>query len=273
MTEAAQGDPSLTVAAVGAGGLNEFRLPSWAQYAIALVLVVIATFIAYVASPVVPSPGLTLIFVLPVVIAGLAYGLGQSIVATVASVFAFDFFFTQPYFSVRMTDPSDIWAAGLLLLTAEIVSTVAWQSRQYALAAMRSAAQTEELRRLAHALVAGVPQQDFLQAAANTIGRLFEGPALVLSRGGGALRVAAATPGAELSEAEFAAARSISADLDRIRAQTYPHEASRFDMWSVTTRSGVQYVLCANLGPERPANADQLIEIVAGYLVVNAARS
>jgi K+-sensing histidine kinase KdpD len=42
----------------------------------------------------VPAPGLTLIFVLPVVIAGTAFGLGPSVAAIVASVLAFDFFFT-----------------------------------------------------------------------------------------------------------------------------------------------------------------------------------
>lgn len=273
MTEAACGDLSSEAAAEWAGGLDEFRPSSWAQYAIALVLVIIATFIAYVASPVVPSPGLTLIFVLPVVIAGLAYGLAQSVVATLASVFAFDFFFTRPYFSVRMTDPSDIWATGLLLLTAAIVSTVAWQSRQYALEARRSAAQTEELRQLAHTLVAGSPRREFLQATAITIGRLFGGPAVVMSRSAGALLVAATSQGALLSDAEFAAASAITTEKDRIRAQTYPHEVSRYDMWPVSTPGGVEYVLCANLGMERPANADQLIEIIAGYLVANKARS
>lgn len=270
MTEAAQDNRALGTAAKTSVDL---RLAPWAQYAIAIVLVAIATFLAYVASSVVPSPGLTLIFVLPVVIAGLAFGLGQSVVATLASVFAFDFFFTQPYFSVRMTDPSDIWAAGLLLLTAGIVSTVAWQMRQYALEARRSAAQTEELRQLAHALVVGCSRQEFLQAAATTIGRLFEGHAIVLARSADALRIAASTQDAELSDAEFDIARAIISNGDRVRAQTYPHDVSRFDMWPVSTPGGVEYVLCADLGSERPANADQLIEIVAGYLVVNAGRS
>lgn len=273
MDEVPQGDLSFRTANPIPGDRGEFRLPVWAQYAVALVLVAIATFIAYVASSVVPSHGLTLIFVLPVVIAGLAFGLGQSIVATLASVFAFDFFFTQPYFSMRMSDPSDIWAAGLLMLTAGIVSTVAWQSRLHALEARRSAAQTEELRRLAHALVAGASRREFLQEAANTIGRLFDGPAVVLSQCAGALRAVSSAKDENLSEAELDAARSLFADGGRVRAQTYPHEASRFDMWSVSTPRGIEFVLCANLGAERPANADQLIEIVAGDLMVNAARS
>ena len=39
-------------------------------------------------------------------------------------VIAFDFFFTEPYYSLRMTNPSEIWAAVLLFVIMLIVSLI-----------------------------------------------------------------------------------------------------------------------------------------------------
>ena len=38
---------------------------------------------------------------------------------------AFDFIFTEPYYSLTMTNPSEIWAAVLLFVIASIVTSVA----------------------------------------------------------------------------------------------------------------------------------------------------
>jgi K+-sensing histidine kinase KdpD len=270
MAKAVQDGPSFLT------GSAALRLPAMAQYAITLLLVAAAAFLAFVASSVVPAPGLTLIFVLPVVIAGTAFGLGPSVAAIVASVLAFDFFFTQPYLTLRMTDPSEIWAAVLLLITAAIVSTVAWQSRQHALEARRAAAQAEELRLLAHAVIQGAPQPQIIQAAATTLSRIFGAPAAIFSQVNGLLRVEATAGNAELFEAETEAAKGALAASSHMRGQTYPHDQSRFDMWPVATATECQYVLGVDFGRaayERPADADRVVEIVAAYVVTNLARA
>ena len=76
-----------------------------------------------------PLPPLE-IFVLPVVIAATALGWGPSLLAVSTSVLAFDFFFTEPFYSFRIASPSDVWAAALLLVIAAIVSTIAAESRR-----------------------------------------------------------------------------------------------------------------------------------------------
>jgi K+-sensing histidine kinase KdpD len=274
MARSAQNRPSLS--SVGPDSDTEARLPLMAQYAITLLLVAAAAFLAFPASSVVPTPGLTLIFVLPVVIAGSAYGLGPSVAATVASVLAFDFFFTQPYLTLRITDASDIWTAGLLLVTAAIVSTVAWQSRRHALEARRAAAHAEELRLLAHAVIDGGSQAQIVEAATAAVGRMFGAPAVILSDTGGRLRVESTAGDAQLSEAETDAARGALTHGIHMRANTYPYEQSRFDMWPVATSMGCQYVVGVDFGRaayERPSDADRLVEIVTGYVVGNLARA
>jgi K+-sensing histidine kinase KdpD len=266
MSKAAQERPPLK---------RELRLPRWAHYAITIFLVAMATFLAAGVSSAVPAPGLTLVFVLPVVIAGTAYGLGPSLVATVAGVLSFDFFFTQPYLTLRIDDPSEIWAAVLLFITASIVSTVAWQSRIQALEARRAADNGEQLRSLAHAIIHGATQAQIFQAAANTISRMFGGPAAILSEIEGQLRVEALTGSVELSNIELEAAKGALTSDTHLRARMYPFEQSAFDMWPITTSAGDKYVLSVDLNRaenERPADADRLIEIVAGYIVANPAR-
>ena len=274
MAKTAQNGP---LSRTGSGATNgaDVPLPALAQYALTLLLVAAATFLAFIASSVVPAPALTLIFVLPVIIAGALFGLGPSITAIVASVIAFDFFFTQPYFTLRMNDPSEIWAALLLLITAAIVSTVSWQSRQHALNARRAAVQAEELRRLAHAVIGGAPQNQIVEIAAQSLGRIFAAPAAILSRDDGRLRVIATAGDANIAQADIDAAEGALAAGVHVRGQSYPHERSRFDMWPVAPDAQCQYVVALDLErarQDRPAGSNHLIEIVAAYIISNRAR-
>lgn len=245
------------------------ELPVAVHYALTILLVATATLLAYAGSAVVPAPGLTLIFVLPVVIAGTAFGFGPSIAATLIGVLAFDFFFTQPYYTLRMSDPSEIWAALLLLVTAAIVSTVSWQSGQYAAEARRAAAQAEELRRLAQAVVHGDTRGQIEQAAATALSRIFAGPAVILSQTAHGVQIASAAGGAQMSADDLQAAEGALASKVHMRGETFPHTQSKFDMWPVLVAEDRQYVAGVDFGSaeyERPANADRIVEIVAGYL-------
>jgi K+-sensing histidine kinase KdpD len=250
----------------------DFSIPPFAQYGAALLLVVVAAIIALVASRYVPGPGLTLIFVLPVVIAGAWLGWGPSLAATAAGVLVFDFFFTQPYYSLRIEDPAEIWAASLFLITAAIVGAVAWQSRRRAFEARRAAEQAEGLHALAHAIIQGTPE--VAHAAAAALGRIFAAPAAVLSQENGHLIVLANWQGAKLSEADMQAAEDAVAQESPMRGQTYPHDRSKFDVWPVNAGGEGRYALAVDFGQsiyERPANADRLLEIVAAYLALGGA--
>lgn len=276
MAKTAQRALSLRMRSEAGRTERDASLPSLARYALTILLVAAATFLAFIANSVVPAPALTLIFVLPVVIAGTLFGLAPAIAATVASVVAFDFFFTQPYLTLRMNDPSEIWAALLLLITAGIVSTVSWQSRQHALDARRAATQAEELRSLAHAVIEGMPQRQIVEAAAQSLGRIFSAPAAILSRQDGQLRVVATSGDAKVNEADVDSAESALASGVHVRGQTYPHDRSSFDMWPVATGSKCQYVLAVDLAhssQDRPADADRLVEIVAAYIISPHARA
>lgn len=250
-------------------------LPVSLGYGVSLLLVALATLLAFAANQVIAAPNLTLIFVLPVVIAATTLGWGQSVAAIVASVLSFDFFFTQPYFTLRMTDPSEIWAAGLLLVTAAIVSAVAGQSRQRALEARHAADQANALQKLAHAVIGERSQKEILQAAATALSRIFAAPAAIFLSTDGRLRTEAIAGDAVVTEVEQRAAKTALDIGKHILGETYPNDQSRFDFWPVGTPSAGPYVLAVDFKTSvygRPSDPERFIEIVGAYVATNGRR-
>src|SRR6201992_2106520 len=103
-------------------------------YGLSVLLVAAAGVVAFVVDHIVATPNLSLIFVLPVIVAALSFGWGPALISAMLSVAADDFFFIEPRFTFRVASPSDVWALALLLLVAAIASTVGAQSRGRALA-------------------------------------------------------------------------------------------------------------------------------------------
>src|SRR4029453_14661760 len=136
-------------ARVGQDGISgSGRLPLVSQYGATIAMVGVATLLAFVVDHVIAGPNLTLVFVLPVVVAATSFGWGPSLAAALLGALAFDFFFPQPHYSFQITRQSDIWAAALLLVTAAIVSAVAADGRRRAVEARQAADQAQALRLL-----------------------------------------------------------------------------------------------------------------------------
>jgi K+-sensing histidine kinase KdpD len=251
------------------------RLPRAAQYGATLLFVTFASGFAFIVEDRVGAPNLTLIFVLPVIAAATAFGWGPSFVATIASVLAFDFFFTEPKYSLVIAGASDIWAAALLLVIASIVSAVAAESRRRQLAAERSAEQAKAPQSLAHAVIQTGPDHEILAAAATALNHISRAPSVIFLRQGAAFRPVASAGGATITPAEEEAAMGARDSRLRTRAENYPYPASEFDFWPVASHEDFGCVLGVNFtksGRSRPAAPDRFIEIVGAYLAAALAR-
>jgi two-component system sensor histidine kinase KdpD len=216
-------------------------------------------------------PNLSLIFVLPVVIAAVSFGWGPALAAAVAGVLAFNFFLIAPRYSLNVTDPANIWALILLLITAAIVSAVAAQSRRSAVEAWNAADQATALQALGQSLVAAKGEAGAAKASAEALARLFQAPAVVLLQGEADLDLAAHAGGAELSAADREAAGWALAARMPTRGGAYPVEGAAYDFWPVVTPQRRQAVIgvAISLGEAgRPANPERLAGIVSGYLAV-----
>jgi two-component system sensor histidine kinase KdpD len=255
------------------------RLHPAAAYGLSVLMVGIATLAAVLVDQVQRVPNLSLIFVLPVVIAAVSFGWGPSLAAAVLGVLAFNFFLVAPRYSLGVADPANVWALGLLLITAAIVSAVAAESRRRALEARTAAEQATALQALARSLVAAAGDAGSAQASAAALARLFQAPAVVLLHGENELAVAALAGGGPgegpgggaLSAADREAAGWALAARMPTRGGAYPVEAAAYDFWPVVTPQRRQAVIGVSISTGeagRPENPERLVEIVSGYLAV-----
>jgi K+-sensing histidine kinase KdpD len=245
------------------------RVPPAGQYAVALLLVAAAVLIAFVVTQLITVPNLSLIFVLPVMIAGVAFGWGPSLATAILGALAFDFFFTPPYFSFRIYSPSDVWAAALLLVIAAITTTVAAQSRRRAVEAADAAEKAEALQSLARVVIAARPRAEVLQAAAEALQRIFQAPAVIFLQEARGLRQAAAAGGPQLTAADEAAAAGALSDRMHVRAETYPYDQAEFEFWPVGAPADCGCVIGVDFThakAERPEKPERFVDVVSAYL-------
>lgn len=245
------------------------RTPPLARYAAALVLVGIAVAIGLVVHRLVSPGSLTLLFVLPVVVAATAFGWGPSLAAVAASVLAFDFFFTQPLYQFAIASPADIWAAAMLLVIATLVSAVAAEARRRAIRAQRAARQASALYGLAHLVIEGRPRREVVQAAAIALGQIFGAAVSIFAEGEASVELLAASPGADVSAADEEAVTGAIALRLPSRGGAYPFEQSHFDFWPLHTASAGTFVIGVDFSKSadgRPAEPQRFIETVGAYL-------
>jgi K+-sensing histidine kinase KdpD len=260
--------------ALAEGAVHEIPIPQAAQYAASFGLVAAATIIGLSVRPLISSQ-LALVFVPPVVISAAAFNWAPTLAAVIASVLAFDFFFTEPYYSLAIANQSDIWAATLLLITALIVSAVAAKARLRAVESRRAAVQARALQSLAHAIVQGRKGDQIAVAAAEALHRIFEAPVLIFMDGDIGLRLAAAAGGAKATLAETHAAEGALRAGVRTRGEIYPHDRTEFDFWPLATRSGGRCALGVNFKRSKlglPDDPERVVDVVQGYLAAAIAR-
>ncbi|WP_293370845.1 DUF4118 domain-containing protein [Phenylobacterium sp.] len=266
--------PEMDATAADAG--TPARISTTLSYGLCLLLVAAAGLVAFVVDHLVSTPNLSLIFVLPVIVAALSFGWGPALISAMLSVAIDDFFFIEPRFTFRVASPSDVWALALLLVVAAIASTVGAQSRSRALAARRAAQQAEALHSLAHAVIEAEPPSALLKTAAAALSRIFDAPAVVLAEKSGKLWPAAAGGGATLSAADEEAAHWALANDKPTRGETYPFDQATFDFWPVQTPASHRLVLGVRLEDAfggRPKNPSRQVELVAAYLSAATARA
>ena len=244
------------------------RIPTAVQYLLALAAVAAAVAVALALQGVIEPVSLTLVFVLPVMAVAMAFGLGPSLAAAIGAAMAFDFFFTEPRYSLRINSPADIWATVLLLIVGAIVSTLAAQGRRWTRQAQRAAAEAKALQSLAHAVITAAPRRQMFDIAALTLNTLFGAPALILVDRDGQIERLAAAGGAALGPVEREAAR-VAADVGApTHGGAYPTDGARFDFWPVMVGDevlvvGVDFSRAVDGRPEDPK---QRVEAVCGYL-------
>src|ERR1700757_2097488 len=93
-----------------------FRAPFAVRYIAALLMTAFAIVIAVGIDLRMTIPNLSLVFVIPVVVAAVTFGLGPSLFSAVLGALAYNFFLTEPRYSLVVDDPANVWAIALLFV-------------------------------------------------------------------------------------------------------------------------------------------------------------
>ena len=241
----------------------------WVRYLASIVMTAVATAVAVGVDRQVAIPNLSLVFVIPVIIAGLGLGLGPSLCSAVLGSLAYNFFLTEPRYSLTVDDPANICAIGLLFVVGVITSGVAFTSSRRAAEAVLLKKQMSVLQSYSRDVVAADSLDVILSMTCQALHALFEVPALAISVRQGAvasiMRVGDLTP----QEADIETARSSLETGGPVRSGVYPDLASRFDFWPVQSAQGQTAVIGLAFNPdERPAAPDGPARTVASILAL-----
>jgi K+-sensing histidine kinase KdpD len=239
------------------------------RYLASIVMTVAATVVAVGVDSKVTIPNLSLVFVVPVIIAGVSLGLGPSLCSAILGALAFNFFLTEPRYSLAVDDAANIWAIGLLFVVGLIVSTVAFTSRQRATEAALLRRQATVLQGYSRDVVAADNTNAIVSITCQALAALFQVPVVVMLVAEHRVVSLEQVGDVEPQEAELEAARSSLATGTVVRSGIYPDLASRFDFWPVKTAEGRNAVIgLAFDADERPSEPDALVDIVGRVLAL-----
>lgn len=188
------------------------RLPagrtSPVPYLVALAAVVVATLIGQGLRQALAPGSVGLAYLTAVLAVGAAFGLGPSLLACVASVASYNFFFLPPLYTFTVADPENVAALVFFLLAALIAGNLASRVRAQALAARARARTTEQLSQFSRKLAGIAGLDDLLWALAYQIAAMLEVRVVVLlPEGEERIAVRAGYPPEDaLDEADLAAA-------------------------------------------------------------------
>ena len=239
------------------------------RYFASFAMTAVATAVAVAVDTKVTIPNLSLVFVVPVIIAGVSLGLGPSLCSAILGALAFNFFLTEPRYSLAVDDPANIWAIGLLFVIGLIVSGVAFTSHRRATEAALLRRQVTVLQGYSRDLVAADNAKAIVSITSQALAALFQVPVVVMLVTEGTVVSLERVGDVEPQKAELEAARSSLATGTVVRGGIYPDLASRFDFWPVKTAGGQNAVIGLAFDPdERPSAPDALVDIVGSVLAL-----
>ncbi|MHB8086564.1 MAG: DUF4118 domain-containing protein, partial [Dehalococcoidia bacterium] len=157
------------------------RQPSlrWWTYLVSLGMVMIATLIGFVFQPIFQPINIIILYLLCIVVAAVYFGFGPSIVASLLSLLAFDFFFVPPYFTFAVAQLHYLFTFAVLLGVGVVISYLTSRTRIQSEAAQLRENETATLYSLSKYLSASTSLDATLNAVVESAGEKFMQNALV----------------------------------------------------------------------------------------------
>ncbi|MFO1163490.1 MAG: sensor histidine kinase KdpD, partial [Reyranellaceae bacterium] len=156
-------------------------------------------------------PNISLVYVVPVLVAAARHGLVPSLWVSALSVLSYNFFFLPPLYKFTIHDPANIVALFFFMFVAVVASTLAARTRSRTESARREARATAELYAFSRKIAGVMDLYDLLWIVVSHLARLLNAEIVMLmpekGPGGKLAPHAAFPPDSEFSDADLAAAR------------------------------------------------------------------
>jgi two-component system sensor histidine kinase KdpD len=156
------------------------RTSDWSAYGKGVLIVALATALAWLMFPYFSLANLIMVYLLGVVIVASRLGRGPSVMASILSVAAFDFFFVPPYFSFAVADTQYVVTFGVMLVIALVISNLTVRVREQATAARESERHTAALYAMSRELATHRLVDNLIRVASRHIREMFKSQVAVL---------------------------------------------------------------------------------------------
>jgi K+-sensing histidine kinase KdpD len=143
-------------------------------YAETLVMVAASTLVGMLVAPTWGNSPVDLLYLPAVLAAAGFYGLAPGILAAVTSALSFNYYFTAPFHTFRVSSPQDIVTIALLFLVALVTSQLAARMRAETQSASASATRNATIAGLARKLLSTSNDEQIGRIACRELGRLFD---------------------------------------------------------------------------------------------------
>lgn len=175
-------------------------------YAETLAMVAASTLVGMLVAPRWGNSAVDLLYLPAVLAAAGFYGLWPGVTAALASALAFNFYFTEPYRTLRISSPEDVATVALLFLVALVTSQLAARMRAGARAAEKSASRNAHIAGLARKLLSCSSDEQIAAIACQQLGHLFECNAVMMAGSPEPRQVAGMPSHSALTPSDIAAA-------------------------------------------------------------------
>lgn len=153
-------DPSFTSRAIG--------------LTLGLLLTLAATLVGLLITPGWGSAAVVLLYLLPVLVTARYAGLWPSLALALLATLTFNFFFTEPYRTLRISSPADILTVAALFLVAVVTSQLASAMRTQTQLAAASAARNATIAGLARRLIPCASREAVAAVVVEDLAQLFD---------------------------------------------------------------------------------------------------
>jgi two-component system sensor histidine kinase KdpD len=150
------------------------RTSHWRAYGLGALGVAVSTLVAWQMFPYFSPTNLIMAYLIGVVLIATQLGRGPSILASILSVAAFDFFFVPPYFSFAVSDAEYLLTFAMMLAVALVISGLTVRIREQALLARQRERRTAVLYRVSRDLATQRGMGNLIRVASEHLREVFD---------------------------------------------------------------------------------------------------